>query len=118
MLELVLTNDENMVESISYNSPLGLSDHLCLVFDIQCYWKVAENRKPRRLFHRAKYDDMRKALQCTEWDDELRLIDLNGSATKVMWDNFKEQMQKVIEKYVPLSSKKERRHAISPGQRN
>ena len=51
-------------------------------------------------------------LSRSQWVDELSLIDLNGSATKVMWDNFKEQMQKVIEKYVPLSSKKDRRHAI------
>jgi endonuclease/exonuclease/phosphatase family metal-dependent hydrolase len=50
LLDLVFTNEDNMVEEISYNSPLGKSDHLCLIFDIQCYWKREENGKPKRFF--------------------------------------------------------------------
>ena len=34
VLDLVLTNEKNIVKSIKYSSGLGLSDHLCLLFHV------------------------------------------------------------------------------------
>ena len=42
VLDLVLTNEELMVESIIYDPPLGNSDHIVLVFDYHCYTDVHE----------------------------------------------------------------------------
>ena len=37
MLDLVLTNEENMVNNLSYNPGLGKSDHLALSFEYLCF---------------------------------------------------------------------------------
>ena len=37
VLDLVFSNEENMVGEIAYESPLGKSDHSCLVFEFRCY---------------------------------------------------------------------------------
>ena len=36
ILDLVLTSEENVVENVVYETPLGLSDHLVLVYDYVC----------------------------------------------------------------------------------
>jgi hypothetical protein len=36
-LDLILTNDENMIEELNYTSPLGNSDHCSLEFVLKCY---------------------------------------------------------------------------------
>ena len=36
-LNLILTNDENMIEELNYTSPLGNSDHGSLEFILKCY---------------------------------------------------------------------------------
>ena len=37
ILDLVFTNEENMVENIIYKEPLGNSDHVTLTVDLKCY---------------------------------------------------------------------------------
>ena len=39
VLDLVFTNEENMIDNISYPPGLGKSDHLVLYFDYHCYTK-------------------------------------------------------------------------------
>ncbi|VDP74126.1 unnamed protein product [Echinostoma caproni] len=46
-LDLVLTNEELMVESVNVTSPLGRSDHAVLMFDYIGYASTQENRKSR-----------------------------------------------------------------------
>ena len=41
-LDLVFTNEENMVNNISYSSGLGTSDHLIITFQFICYTKKNE----------------------------------------------------------------------------
>ena len=38
-LDLVFTNEENMVNNISYSPGLGSSDHLIITFQFICYTK-------------------------------------------------------------------------------
>ena len=46
LLDLVLTNEENMVSNIQYHSPLGLSDHVLISFKFNCYTEAMHyNRK-------------------------------------------------------------------------
>ena len=112
VIDLVFTNEESMIDSISYNSPLGKSDHMCLTFEFECYWTQKESKKVKRLFHRANYEDMKKALGCTEWDDALPSIDLQGSRTEQIWTGFRNIMDKLINKYVPQSRKSYKKHAV------
>ena len=37
LLDLVITNEEGMIQNLSYHPALGDSDHCCLKFDLCCY---------------------------------------------------------------------------------
>ena len=37
LLDLILTNEEGMVQNLTYHPGLGDSDHCCLKFDLNCY---------------------------------------------------------------------------------
>ena len=37
ILDLVLTNEEGMVDSVSHEAPLGKSHHCTLIFKVNCY---------------------------------------------------------------------------------
>ena len=70
LLDLLLVNDEYLVENIQYESPLGLSDHCMLVFEIMGT-KEVKNQKIRRYFlHKANYDQVRNSLE-RDWQDVL-----------------------------------------------
>ena len=45
ILDLILTNDEKLISSIEYESPLGKSDHAVLQFDLLCYSKLETYEK-------------------------------------------------------------------------
>jgi len=40
LLDLVFTNEQDMIDNISHLPPLGNSDHICIEFDLICYLEV------------------------------------------------------------------------------
>ena len=66
-IDLVFSNEEDMVEEIEYNSAIGLSDHLTLLIKYNCYWSQEQQIKKRKLFHKADYMSMKKTLVQTDW---------------------------------------------------
>ena len=63
ILDLIITNEENMVEKISYDSPMGLIDHCVLVFDYICYAKSRSCTKKKYILHKAVFAQMRNSLR-------------------------------------------------------
>ncbi len=63
ILDLVLTNEQNMIpDGVNAEAPLGASDHVLLSFDFQCYtWS---NTKPHATlkYHKADYAAMKVEL--------------------------------------------------------
>lgn len=43
MLDLIVTNEDNMIEDIQYLGPLGKSDHCVLLFKVIYYTKTLRN---------------------------------------------------------------------------
>ena len=66
-IDLVFSNEEDMVEEIEYNSAIGLSDHLTLLIKYNCYWSQEQQIKKKKLFHKADYMSMKKILVQTDW---------------------------------------------------
>ncbi len=53
LLDLILTNEENMVDNLGYMPGLGKSDHLILSFDFICYTELKKSKlKKIQLFQR------------------------------------------------------------------
>ncbi len=67
-LDLVLTNEEQMLTDLCYEAPLGRSDHCVLRFTLVCYSEPLESGNGRKfLYHKGDYDEMRSALDI-DWE--------------------------------------------------
>ena len=42
ILDLIFTNEESMVANMHYLPGIGMSDHLCISFDLRCYSMAGE----------------------------------------------------------------------------
>jgi hypothetical protein len=70
ILDLILTNEENMIDEIIYSSPLGSSDHCGLEFVFKCYYELKENKSERWNYFKGDYDHMKNELN-QDWDNLL-----------------------------------------------
>ena len=71
ILDLILTNEEQMVNNIEYSSPLGKSDHCMLSFDFNCYIKIYISQRNIRLHNRGRFQEFRESLDKMEWESLL-----------------------------------------------
>ncbi len=106
--DLILTNEEGMVNDIQYVSPLGKSDHVCLVFNINMYASTVENIKPRYAYQRAKYENISENLKQIDWCK--RLENINAENALVF---FEEVLNNEMEKYIPKNRTEKRRPYIN-----
>ena len=52
LLDLVLTNEENMINNIQFLPSLGKSDHITLLFDFNCYIESVQSSTKKTTFLR------------------------------------------------------------------
>ena len=89
VLDLVLTNEELMIESVVYNTPLGSSDHIILTFDYICYALVTDQSLPDRRTV-TDYTLLHSLAASTEWT-----IAANSSPND-SWNTLKDRINEVI----------------------
>jgi len=62
ILDLVLTNEENMLSDLQFMAPLGKSDHAVLLFELKCYTVLEEVTVIRRQYHKGDFQKLRNKL--------------------------------------------------------
>ncbi|XP_021373499.1 uncharacterized protein LOC110463320 [Mizuhopecten yessoensis] len=97
VLDLILTNEENMIDSLEYKSSIGPSDHLSLVFKFVCYTEDKVGEKPRLKYFKADYAIIREELSKVEWG-VMNIMDLTE-----FWEFFTEIISKVVKQNIPVS---------------
>ncbi len=97
LLDLILTNEETMVDEISYQSPLGKSDHCVLFFDFVCYVEVETRYKVKKYYQKADYKLINQELCSVNWEEELS----QTNNVNAMWNIFQSKIASIEEKYVP-----------------
>lgn len=88
ILDLILTNEEQMVNNIEYSSPLG---NCMLSFDFNCCIKITISQRNIRLCNRGRFQEFRESLDKTEW--ESLLSDTNDIDQN--WNKFNEIIKKI-----------------------
>ena len=68
-LDLLFTNDENMIKDLKYLAPLGRSDHSIVKFTVACY---AEHEGPRIqvCYDRGNYAKFNEIINEVNWEKE------------------------------------------------
>ena len=99
LLDLILTNDENTVSSMTSLSPLGKSDHIVIEFVFLCYCTVECHSVSKYLYNRGDYVSMTRDLLNTNWE-----VLFEGLNTEKMWLLFHSKLLFLIDKYVPTQT--------------
>lgn len=77
ILDLVLMNEEQMVDNVTYLHGLGKSDHICIVFNMACCTEKQYKCFKSFNFKEANFDRLIHKLESNDWDQILEPLDAN-----------------------------------------
>ena len=97
ILDLVLTNEELMVNNMTYSPGLGKSDHLILTFQFVCYTESIETAFSKRNYHKGDYKKICSELEVVDWNQVLQRLSLSES-----WEILVDKLTNLIESNVPV----------------
>ena len=107
-LDLLFTDELNIVNNIEYLPPLGKSDHLCLVVDLVFDSNDAEEESFTYSFDKGHYDIMRGDFAHQNWED----LFADQSCTE-SWKLLPDMLYISMEKKIPKRSvKRDRRRNL------
>ena len=94
ILDLIFSNEDGMVTNIDHLSGIGLSDHICIQFTIQCY-----NEERREVikpdYNRADFASIRSRMGDVNWK-MLEKADVHEA-----WQLLNNILQDALKRYVP-----------------
>ena len=97
ILDLILTNEEEMVDNIAYLHGLGKSDHICIVFDMACYTEKQYKSFKTFNFKEANFEELINKLETLDWDQVLEPLDANQA-----WEKFTDIFTNSVNATIPL----------------
>ena len=99
LLDLVLTNGGDFLESVSHESPLGKSDHALLNISVSCHGETAVVNKPRRLYDRGDYQLLARELD-VDW---VGLFSGYENDVESQWRMMKDRLEAAVEMSIPTT---------------
>ena len=102
ILDLVFTEDENNIELIKYDSPIGKSDHCLITMSYQCYMNKEHEEHHKYFFDKGNYKKMEQGIQQDWHQRALEQENLNATSTMDdKWTVFKNIYYENLKKHVP-----------------
>ena len=96
--DLLFSTYENNISNITYNAPLGKSDHISISCDVHVNIKPIPTKKVSYNYNKADYLNMRKFFE-KDWDALL-----SNATVQEATDQFEKVYNEAVEKYVPKST--------------
>ncbi|CAG2214545.1 unnamed protein product [Mytilus edulis] len=99
-LDLLITNEEEMISNLEYMSPLGKSDHCVLSFDFNCYVNIKRAPRIANLYNHGNYKDFIQELNKIDWHNKFNAensIDKN-------WNYFLTILKELEGRFVPTKT--------------
>ena len=95
-LDLVFTNNDELITDIKTEAPLGKSDHVCLIIELSIV-KIESKSKPFRNYKKTDEMKLKEELRKHNWEDLLRFKNVNET-----WDTIKDNINNAIEVSTPM----------------
>ena len=95
LLDLVLTNRDDLINDIETQAGLGKSDHCSLIISLNCS-KIEKPQSSRPNFNKADFEAINRDLSSILWEEELKDLDVNDS-----WNKLRNSIDTVVNKFVP-----------------
>ncbi|XP_076464018.1 uncharacterized protein LOC143296118 [Babylonia areolata] len=87
--DLVFTNREKMINSITTQARLGRSDHVTLIISFSCSYDKREPARKKTKFEEGNYEEMNLDLAEADWDELL-----SNKSVEETWKTIKDEIQK------------------------
>ena len=98
ILDLIFSKDENLVTNVEIGPPLGKSDHVSILFELNISTETGNLQMNKRYRYNAgNYQEMRDYIAEIQW--EVLLIKQNTLEDN--WTTFKTIIEEAVEKFVP-----------------
>jgi len=101
LLDLVFTDEENLIDDIEYQVPVGLSDHACLSWTLATSKATCLCDEEKRNFWAGNYDEINRKLDTINWDELFE-----DETTETMWTKFVSVLSNLTLQHIPLKSDK------------
>ena len=96
ILDLILTNTENMIADLEYGSPIGSSHHVSLNFKLMCYSEQTTRGRKTYRYAKGDYSELRNLLSIYDWDELLKQKSCIES-----WTLFSDLLNKGVQTCIP-----------------
>ncbi|VDI01481.1 Hypothetical predicted protein, partial [Mytilus galloprovincialis] len=100
-LDLILTNEEEMISNLEYMSSLGKSDHSVLYFDYNCYINIKNKPRIAKLYDHGNYHDFKLELDKINWQEEIK----DDFSVDTNWKYFLTTLNELEQRFVPTMQK-------------
>ena len=108
-LDLVFTDEEEMIGDLEYITPLGKSQHVILQFSLTCRARPKITAATVYRYDKADYDGMYSYLNTVNWDELMETDQVN-----TCWTNFEEKLKEARDKFVPSYRIRSNRKKVRP----
>ena len=95
-LDLVLSKNDDVIEDIAIEAPIGKSDHAMIYGNLACNFESKPIKKTRYLYDKANYEKLRKMMP--KWEDILKSEEMTVDE---MWKHFKDKITAAIDECIP-----------------
>ena len=95
VLDVVITSEPDMIDTVEILDTFGSSDHNILRWTANVSVDKLEMKQETRDYLRADYDNIRQELSNIDWDQSL-----SGTATEC-WEFLRDQLERVVQEHVP-----------------
>jgi len=96
ILDLILTNEPDMIDKLHYSEPIGRSHHLVLDWIFKGYGCVQKVKTKKYFVNRGDYDGMRLYLEEIDWISRLSSISVDS-----MWEVVSTEVLAATDTYIP-----------------
>jgi len=98
VLDYVFTDEENLIDYVNYESPVGKSDQVCLTWNITVAVGKPDVKQEAKLnYWKGNYDAISDGLRKYDWEMEFRDKTLEQN-----WLSLKEAVMELVKQFVPL----------------
>jgi len=108
VLDYVFMNEEDLIENVTYEEPLGKSDHVVLTWSstvsVDSYPATQQHKKN---YWKGNYGAINKELAKVDWKEEF-----TGHTVEEKWKFFRDTIINLVQKFIP--DKKERQRKKNP----
>lgn len=97
-LDLLISDSDDIVSDVQFGDKLGASDHVSIIFNVQCDFSVTGSSKTRPNFYKGNYQDIRKYLEDVDWNEMTQM------GVEESWTFFIDHIHHCVDTFIPVKS--------------